>query len=487
MRKLSPNLPEVIVSRTDGGSTDQLRSLRKAGLVRKLLPRAYTSNLTDTDEAIVKRNLYTLIGGLFPGSLLSHRTAVEFQPSPEAVVYLTGSNRRKYSWPGIALSFTDGPAPLEDDYWIAEGLHVSSLERACLENLLPSRQRGRERRTVDQLRIEERLLQLLQTAGEDGLNALRDRARSIARQFDWVEAFEKLNTLVSSLLSTRSADVLTSPLARARAFSRPYDTSRVELLQNLYATLRTTPLSELPTKATTDEAYRNFAFFESYFSNYIEGTTFRVDEARQIVFENKIMPLQREDSHDVKGTFDICGNRQEMDQRAGTAEEFFALLKRRHRILMRARPAKLPGQFKINANRAGNTVFVAPGEVLGTLEKGFDLLQQLVAPPARALFVMFLISEVHPFEDGNGRIARLMMNAELSGADQSKIIIPTAYREDYLLNLRRLTRKHDAAAFIRMMVRAQAFSHWLEPESYQQLYTQLQQANAFEEEKILKF
>ena len=27
--------------------------------------------------------------------------------------------------------------------------------------------------------------------------------------------------------------------------------------------------------------------------------------------------------------------------------------------------------------------------------------------------MMFLVSEVHPFVDGNGRIARIMMNAEL--------------------------------------------------------------------------
>ena len=44
-----------------------------------------------------------------------------------------------------------------------------------------------------------------------------------------------------------------------------------------------------------------------------------------------------------------------------------------------------------------------------------------------------MISEVHPFNDGNGRIARVMMNAELVRADQSRIIVPTVFREDYIL------------------------------------------------------
>jgi len=45
---------------------------------------------------------------------------------------------------------------------------------------------------------------------------------------------------------------------------------------------------------------------------------------------------------------------------------------------------------------------------------------------------MFLLSEVHPFLDGNGRLARVMMNAELTEGNQSKIIIPAVFREYYM-------------------------------------------------------
>ena len=51
---------------------------------------------------------------------------------------------------------------------------------------------------------------------------------------------------------------------------------------------------------------------------------------------------------------------------------------------------------------------------------------------------MFLIAEVHPFADGNGRCGRIMMNAELVAANQARVIIPTVYRNNYLSGLKAL-------------------------------------------------
>ncbi len=62
--------------------------------------------------------------------------------------------------------------------------------------------------------------------------------------------------------------------------------------------------------------------------------------------------------------------------------------------------------------------------------------------------MMFVTSEVHPFLDGNGRLARVMMNAELTAKNQTKIIIPTVYRDDYLGALRKLSRNQDPSVYI---------------------------------------
>lgn len=75
-------------------------------------------------------------------------------------------------------------------------------------------------------------------------------------------------------------------------------------------------------------------------------------------------------------------------------------------------------------------------------------------PFPKATYMIFMISEIHSFLNGNGRIARVMMNAELSSVGQSKIIIPTVYRKDYLGGLRQLTPRQEPCTDIRTPQRA---------------------------------
>ena len=102
---------------------------------------------------------------------------------------------------------------------------------------------------------------------------------------------------------------------------------------------------------------------------------------------------------------------------------------------------------------------------------------------------MFMVSEIHPFLDGNGRIARIMMNAELIHQKESRIIIPTVFREDYLLTLRRLSRNSDPEPYVKMLCRAQAFTASIDYTHYQICFEQFKCSNAFLEasEGLLRF
>lgn len=193
------------------------------------------------------------------------------------------------------------------------------------------------------------------------------------------------------------------------------------------------------------------------------------------------MPARNADSHDVLGTFQIVASRREMRRTPQTAEELIEILQERHRVMMAARPDRDPGMFKMKNNHAGDTHFVDYTLVRGTLMKGFEYYQALESPFAKALFMLFMISEVHPFNDGNGRISRIMMNAELVHADQSKIIIPTVFREDYLNALRRLTRKGDPSVIVRAISRVRQFSANITGEDFVATKEYLEKCYAFKD------
>ncbi len=145
---------------------------------------------------------------------------------------------------------------------------------------------------------------------------------------------------------------------------------------------------------------------------------------------------------------------------------------------MASRPDTRPGRFKERDNRAGGTEFVAHELVNGTLREGFARLAALADPFQRAAFVMFLIAEVHPFDDGNGRLARVFMNAELAAAGQQRIVIPSVYRDDYRRALRALSRSGNPGPLHRMLAFAQDVSRRVDWSSYDAARQDLEEANA---------
>jgi len=135
MRKPTINgkLPEIIFSSSDLLTAKQIKKLVKEGLLKKLLPRVYTSNMLESEQTIVRKNLWMLMAHLFPSAILSHRSAMEFKLTDAANIYLTGENKKVYNWHGIKVRMIIGPQRLADDYPLFEQLYVSSLERVLLE------------------------------------------------------------------------------------------------------------------------------------------------------------------------------------------------------------------------------------------------------------------------------------------------------------------------------------------------------------------
>ena len=172
--------------------------------------------------------------------------------------------------------------------------------------------------------------------------------------------------------------------------------------------------------------------------------------------------------------FDVVQDYTEMATAHNSADELLALLIQRHSLIMDARPEKRPGQLKLKANKAGDTLFVLPEQVEGTFAQAFPIYQSLPHGMARAIFMQFLVSECHPFDDGNGRLARIMMNAELVSAEEVKIILPTVYRDSYLNGLRDATRNNKFRTITKVFSDLHGYTHAIEWGGYSEARTILE-------------
>ena len=147
-----------------------------------------------------------------------------------------------------------------------------------LENLTTSR--GTIKKAIGKVAVEERLVSICESRGPDALNHIREEARELAGALGFEREFNVLNELIGSILGTRSAQLATAA-GKAWAAAMPFDAGRLALFETLAAALREIPMHQKASKTLTERARINFAFLESYFSNFIEGTEFDVFEARK--------------------------------------------------------------------------------------------------------------------------------------------------------------------------------------------------------------
>ncbi|TVQ03341.1 MAG: cell filamentation protein Fic [Balneolaceae bacterium] len=471
------SLPELFVSKTEISA--QVSQAVSDGKLKKLASRLYTKNFVDNPEVIVRRHWYDLLKEYYPDALIADRTALENSPAKDGSVFIISNKKRNIELPGLIFNPRKGHGPLESDLPFINDLWITSEPRALVENMRLSRARkGTVSRTLSQEEMEERLDKLFRLKEDDYVNQIRDKARLIAKELDMKVEFQKLDDLIGSLQGTRETE-LKSNVAKARKDNEPYDPDRAELFLKLFKDLKLLAPGSRSVTRVSQEERTNLSFFEAYFSNFIEGTEFEVSEAADIVFRNAIPSERPDDAHDVLGTFRIVSNYHEMNQVPADFDDFIAKLKYRHAEIMAARKEKNPGQFKTRINVAGSTQFVHPDLVKGTLRKGFEIYRALEYSFHKAVYMMFMVSEVHPFADGNGRLARVMMNAELVSVQDQKIIIPIVYRNNYQAALKALTNHQNSTPLIRTLDFAQKFTHAIGWSDYDRARDQLEACHAF--------
>ena len=430
----------------------------------------YASGTARPPEDVVRRNWLIIAGRLFPGATVTDRSAPRSGPV-DGVLYLAHDRRdREVALPGLVISARRGAPPQPGDIEMPGGLHYASRARGMAENTVPSRSRGgRPPRRLARSELGDWIDRLCRYGGEKELNSIRDQVRQLAGALGVPPgAVADMDEIIGERVHTMAA--------RRPTGSRPYDQARVRLFDQLVTALRGSPPQSLP--ARQENIY--LPFYEAYFSNFIEGAELTVDEALRIVYDHDL-PVGREGAaRDLVGTYLIVNDRDEMTRLASTRQELIDLIRSRHAVVMAGRPGKRPGELKTRANQAGATQFVDPALVEGTLVEGYRRLADLDTPWERSVFTMFVVSEVHPFDDGNGRTARIMMNAELEAGGNMRTIIPTVFREDYLGALRRLSRSDDPSVLVKALRYANDFTSRIDFSDLDKARQELKAANAFE-------
>lgn len=271
------HLQEIIF--TDKTLSRQIAKWEKEGLIKKIAPRLYSGKMDASPESLIRRNLFNILGRHYPKAVISHRSAFELKPTETDDFFLTYTYTKKISLPGIILHFLEGKGPIEGDRLFMGELYLGQQARAFLENLQISKRDGPQSKTLPRRVVEEKLESIIRVNGEGAINQLRDQARTIAPELSLEREFEQLNKIISALLTTHNSTILTSSTAKARALGIPFDTGRMVLFEQLFVSLQQHTFKTRPDKNTSPRSFANFAFYESYFSNYIEGTVFEVAEA----------------------------------------------------------------------------------------------------------------------------------------------------------------------------------------------------------------
>ena len=82
---------ELILTTDDANESKMLSRLLEKGRVRKLAPKVYTTNLIDSPESIIRRNLLELLAWRLPGCVISHRSAQTMRPTELGNIYISYS------------------------------------------------------------------------------------------------------------------------------------------------------------------------------------------------------------------------------------------------------------------------------------------------------------------------------------------------------------------------------------------------------------
>jgi Fic family protein len=175
----------------------------------------------------------------------------------------------------------------------------------------------------------------------------------------------------------------------------------------------------------------------TYSSNSIEGNTLTITETK-IVIEDGITV----DGKPMKDYYEAAGHALAYNYllsmaRNNELEITEAIIKRLHYLFCHKMDPEEAGQYrKMQVNISGSKYLPpSPEDIPHLMEHFINQMQsskRLMHPIEFAALCHKRLSDIHPFKDGNGITARLLMNLILVNAGYTVASIPPVRRNDYI-------------------------------------------------------
>ena len=138
-----------------------------------------------------------------------------------------------------------------------------------------------------------------------------------------------------------------------------------------------------------------------------------------------------------------------------------------HAFLGRHRREIAPGQLKAFPNSViinPSIERTAPGLVEGTLEHIHASCAALPPGAARAALAYYVVADVHPFADGNGRLGRFLMNRELEAAGLSPVVTPASFKPPFGRALNAIRHDCDLGPFVAWLASCDEYTRGIRAE-----------------------
>ncbi len=192
----------------------------------------------------------------------------------------------------------------------------------------------------------------------------------------------------------------------------------------------------------------------TYTSNAIEGNTLTAAETTMVIEQGITVggkPLR--DHLEAIDHYEAIGYVREIAHHAEPLTEMD--IRNLHRLVMLRSSPDIAGHYadqgRYVLTGSGRHAFPSPAEIPALMHDFVRWLGTEAATPATAFTAHRRMVDIHPFNDGNGRTARLLMNLVLIRAGYPPVAVRPQDRAAYIDALQQAQAGHGAEAFDRLL------------------------------------